>query len=165
MCSVAIAEALCALDPAQEALYRENLRTYTNQLQTLDAAYQELVDEATEPTLLFADRFPFVYLAEDYGIRYVAAFEGCTTEAEATPETILHLAHHVDEWDLEWIMVTESSDGTLAEGIIRATDTKNQKVAVLDSMQSVDRRDALEGESYLGIMERNLSVLRQVILP
>ena len=164
-CSRAIAEALCRIDPAQEETYLDHLNAYTDQLQALDAAYQSTVAEAKDPILLFADRFPFVYMAEDYGIRYVAAFEGCTTEAEATPQTVLHLARHVDEWALEWIMITESSDAALAEGIIRATNQKNQRVAILDSMQSVTQADMESGESYLGIMERNLTVLRQVLLP
>ena len=164
-CSRAIAEAICQIDPAREDVYRDRLQSYVAQMRELDEAYQNTIAEASEPTLLFADRFPFVYLAEDYGIRYVAAFEGCSTESEVTPETILHLAHHADQWDLRWIMVTESSDGTLAQGIIRATEQKNQRVAVLDSMQSVDWSEMESGESYLGIMERNLSVLRQVLLP
>lgn len=163
-CSSAIADVLCQIDPEQEAMYRDNLQTYIGQLQALDEAYESTFAEANDPILLFADRFPFVYLAEDYGIRYVAAFEGCTTEAEVTPETVLHLAHHADEWKLDWIMITESSDGTLAEAIIRATEEKNQEVAVLDSIQSVDQWEMESGESYLGIMERNLSVLRQVVL-
>ena len=164
-CNRAIADTLCRIDPEQEALYRDNLRTYIDQLRSLDEAYESTISEVTDPILLFADRFPFVYLAEDYGIRYVAAFEGCTTEAEITPETILHLARHADEWKLDWIMITESSDGTLAKGIIRATEEKNQRVAIFDSMQSVEHRQMESGETYLGIMERNLNVLRQVLLP
>ena len=127
------------------------------------AVYAETVAAGSEPTLLFADRFPFVYLAEDYGIRYVAAFEGCTTEAEATPETIIHLAKHADEWDLRWIMTTESSDGKLARSVIRATEKKDQAVAVLNSMQSVSAKEAERGDTYLGIMEQNLDVLRRVL--
>lgn len=164
-CGTAIADALCELDSEREESYRDNLQAYTQRLQDLDAAYTEAVAAAREPTLLFADRFPFVYLAEDYGLRYVAAFEGCTTEAEATPDTIIHLAEHADEWDLGWIMTTESSDGKLAQSVIQATKEKNQTVAVLDSMQSVNERDVETGATYLGIMERNLEVLRRVMEP
>ncbi len=162
-CSAAIADAICALDGAREEQYRSNLKVYTERLQALDAAYAEAISSAKEPTLLFADRFPFVYLAEDYGLRYVAAFEGCTTEAEATPDTIIHLAEHVDEWDLSWILTTESSDGKLAGSVVQATKTKDQQIVSLDSMQSVNEQEIQRGVTYLAIMERNLKVLRQVM--
>jgi len=162
-CGEAITNALCQLDPEDADAYRGNWKEYAQRLDALDRAYAETVAAASEPTLLFADRFPFVYLAEDYGIRYVAAFEGCTTEAEATPETIIHLAKHADEWDLEWIMTTESADGKLARSVIRATEKKDQAVAVLNSMQAVSAKEAERGETYLGIMEQNLDVLRRVL--
>jgi zinc transport system substrate-binding protein len=162
-CSLAITEALCDIDGENAQAYRANADTYVAQLEALDEAYRTTVAKASEPRLLFADRFPFVYLAEAYGIRYVAAFEGCSTESEVTPDTLIHLAEHVDEWGLEWILTTEASDGTLARGVIGATKEKNQRIAVLHSMQSVEAREAERGATYLGIMERNLEVLQGVL--
>ena len=45
-------------------------------LKDLDAKYQEVVDGASQKTLLFGDRFPFRYLVDDYGLSYYAAFVG-----------------------------------------------------------------------------------------
>ena len=162
-CGTEIADLLCTLDPDGAERYRANWASYQQQLRDLDEAYVQAVAEARTPSVLVADRFPFVYLTEDYGIRYVAAFEGCTTEAEATPDTVIHLADHVDEWGLTFIVVTEGSDRSLAEGVRRATKTKNQEIAVLHSLQSVSRRQAEEGATYLGIMEENLRTLCRVM--
>lgn len=162
-CTEAIADALCALDAANAEQYRQNAETYVERLLALDGAYADAVAQAKEPTLLFADRFPFVYLAEDYGIRYVAAHAGCTTEVDATPSTVIHLAEHVDEWGLRTVCVTESSDGSLAQSVIRATEKKDQRIAVLDSMQSVTAEEIASGTTYFSIMEENLSVLRGIL--
>ena len=45
-------------------------------LKDLDAKYQEVVDGASQKTLLFGDRFPFCYLVDDYGLSYYAALVG-----------------------------------------------------------------------------------------
>ena len=45
-------------------------------LKDLDAKYQEVVDGASQKTLLFGDRFPFRYLVDDYGLSYYVAFVG-----------------------------------------------------------------------------------------
>lgn len=161
-CTEAIVDALCALDPANAGIYESQGLAYTQELLDLDAAYAETVALASEPTLLFADRFPFVYLAEEYGIRYVAAHAGCSSETDATPSTVIHLAEHVDEWDLRTVCVTESSDTSLAKSVIRATKKKDQSIVVLDSMQSVTYTDVEDGETYLGIMEKNRLLLHGI---
>ena len=52
------------------------IRIYSEKLKDLDAKYQEVVDGASQKTLLFGDRFPFRYLVDDYGLSYYAAFVG-----------------------------------------------------------------------------------------
>ena len=58
----AIKDALCQLDPQNSKIYEENLNTYLKQLQNLDAHYRKTVENAPYRTLLFTDRFPFLYL-------------------------------------------------------------------------------------------------------
>lgn len=159
-CTTAIADAIGGIDAERAEQYRANGAAYAVQLAELDARYAQAVAEAEAPTMLFADRFPFVYLAEDYGIRYVAAFEGCTTETDATPATILHLAEHADEWRLGCIFVTETSDRALAQSVQRAAKGGDRAIVCLDSMQAVTRKRMDSGVTYLGIMEQNLQVLQ-----
>ncbi len=42
-----------------------------------------MVENATTKTLLFADRFPFRYLLDDYDLNYYAAFPGCSADIKA----------------------------------------------------------------------------------
>lgn len=155
----AIADALAELDPENAAVYAENCAAYQASLAALDAAYQTMVDDAARDTMLFADRFPFRYLADDYGLSYYAAFPGCSAETEASFETIAFLSGKVDELALPVVLTIEGSDRRIAETIIENTAGKDQQILSLDSMQGTTAADIDAGKTYLSIMEHNLEIL------
>lgn len=161
-CVDAIRESISKADPDNAEKYRKNADAYIERLSTLDEEYRQTTAAAEAPRVIFADRFPFVYLTADYGIEYAAAFEGCTTDAEAGFDTILGLSEHLEEWGLSYICVTETSDGKLYRAICDLNEGKEIRSAVFDSMQSVKRTDIESGTTYIGIMEKNLKVLKEV---
>ena len=114
-------------------------------------------------TILFADRFPFRYLADDYGLTYYAAFVGCSAETEASFETIAFLAKKVDELKLPVVLTIEGNNHSIAETVVSSTQEKNQQILVMNSLQSVTEKDIADGESYLGIMTENLEVLKEAL--
>lgn len=156
-CAEAICKALSELDPDGAEIYRENADNYIAKLNALDIRYADTINGAGNKRAVFADRFPFIYLAEDYGIEYEAAFEGCSTDAEAGFDTIIRLADRLDEWELSCVFVTESSDTLLAGAVAERVENREISVAVLDSMQSVSKDS--DGADYLTIMENNLNTL------
>jgi len=158
-----ITGALSLLDANNAGEYNNNLNSLTEKLSALDMEYQAAVNAAADKILLFGDRFPFRYLVDDYGISYYAAFAGCSAETEASFETVIFLAEKVDELKLKNVMVTESADQTIAKTIISNTKSKNQKILVLDAMQSVTSSDVQNGTTYLSIMEKNLDVLKEAL--
>jgi len=102
-------------------------------------------------------------MVDDYGLSYYAAFVGCSAETEASFETISFLAGKVDELDLPCVLTIEGAQHKIAETIVRNTTLKNQAVLAMDSMQSTTSRDVKNGTTYLSVMERNLSVLKQAL--
>ena len=158
-----IADALGKIDPGHADLYRANSSAYVEKLLSLDAQYQAAVSGASVKTLVFGDRFPFRYLADDYGLSYYAAFAGCSAESEASFETITFLAGKVDELSLHAVLTIEGSDHRIAETIVRNTARKDQKILTMDSMQATTADDAQNGATYLSIMEKNLSVLMDAL--
>ena len=159
----AISRSLQELDPDNCGTYAANTEAYVEKLSALDAEYQATVDAASHKTVLFGDRFPFRYLADDYGLSYYAAFSGCSAETEASFETISFLAKKVDELKLPCVLTIEGTQHKIAETIVQNTVAKNQEVLVMDSMQSITSKDAAGGTTYLSIMEKNLSVLKQAL--
>ena len=158
-----IAEDLKSLDSAHASVYDANLKKYEGELDALDQQYQQAVNAAGNKTLLFGDRFPFRYLVDDYGIKYYAAFVGCSAETEASFETVSFLAKKMDELGLKHVMTIEGPDKKIAATVIENTKDKNQDVLALNSMQSVTTKDIEGGETYLGVMQQNLEVLKKAL--
>ena len=158
-----ISKALQELDPDSKDIYAANADAYVKKLSALDAEYQTAVDAASNKTILFGDRFPFRYLVDDYGLRYYAAFVGCSAETEAGFETISFLAKRVDELKLPCVLTIEGAQHKIAETIVRNTTAKNQRVLTMDSMQSTTSKDVKNGTTYLSVMEKNLSVLKEAL--
>ena len=159
----AIASALEELDAANSSVYAENAARYIQKLDSLDKRYIQAVDSAKGKTLIFADRFPFRYLVDDYGLKYYAAFVGCSAETEASFETVVYLAGKAGELEVPAILKIESSDGRLAETVKNSTPTGNQKILTMDSVQSANTKEYASGRTYLGIMEENLNVLIEAL--
>lgn len=159
----AIAEALETADPEHKDVYAANVDSYLEKLSSLDGQYQDAVANASQKTLLFGERFPFRYMVDDYGLKYYAAFAGCSAESEASFETISFLAKKVDELGLKNIMTIENSDQKIAKTIRDNTKDKNQEILSLDSMQSTTSEDVKNGTTYLSVMESNLDVLKKAM--
>lgn len=159
----AIADTLGQIDPDHRDAYAENASAYIQKLTELDGQYQAVVDSASNHTLLFADRFPFRYLMDDYGLSYYAAFSGCSAETEASFETVAFLAEKVDALSLPCVLTTETATHNIARTVVDNTTAKNQQILVLNSMQSVTADDVAAGASYLSIMEQNLEALKAAL--
>ena len=151
------------VDPANSSAYKNNADAYIAKLNELDSKYASAVSEANVKTVLFGDRFPFRYMVDDYGLSYYAAFVGCSTETQASFKTITFLAEKVDENSLKSVLTIEGTDHSIAETIIQNTDSKDQKILTMNSMQSVTSDDIKNGATYLSIMESNLEVLKEAL--
>ena len=158
-----IANGISSLDTDNAEKYMINHEGYDKRLSDLDKEYQAVVTGASVKTLLFCGRFPFIWLAADYGLDHYAAFPGCSAETEASFSTIIFLAGKIDELGLKTVIETENDSQSLARTIISNTKGKNQKVLVLDSIQSATPADYNNGISYLSIMESNLNVLKEAL--
>ena len=159
----AISDALQKLDPENKDTYAANSQAYVKKLSALDGDYQAAVDGAAYKTVLFGDRFPFRYLVDDYGLNYYAAFAGCSAESEASFETVSFLAQKVDRLKLPCVLTIEGKQHKIAETIVQNTAEKNQKILTMDSMQSTTSRDVAAGVTYLSVMEKNLTVLKEAL--
>ena len=123
-----------------------------------------LIDGAKQKTLVFGDRFPFRYFTDDYGLDYYAAFIGCSAETEASFETIVFLAEKMDALGCDTIFTIENSDHKIAQTIIDNTKAKNQRIAELNSLQSVTKDQIGSGVTYLSLMQSNYDVLKDALM-
>ena len=154
---------LCELDMNNIELYEQNYAAYSAKLRALDEAYYIPLTEAVHETVLFADRFPFTYLMEDYDLHHHAAYEGCSAETEVSFDTFAGLSETLRMLNLPGVVIVDDSDHRIADTVIGASGLEDCEIYTMQSMQAVSSRQIKDGITYLDIMEENLSVLAQAL--
>lgn len=155
-----IAQTCKEKDTAGAAGYDERLDAYSKQLADLDGAISEAVGKAASATVVFADRFPARYFTEKYGLKYYAAFPGCSENTEASPATVSFLIDKVQEDKIPAVFITELSNGNLAQVVSEATGAK---VLTFYACHNVSADDFENGVTYIEMMERNLAALQTAL--
>ena len=153
-----VEEALCAADPDGASTYRANAEAYDAQLVQLDQTFRDLVSGAARTELIFADRFPFLYFAREYGLSYVSAFSGCSEEAQPSVQAVAALIDAVEKDGVPVIYVIEMSTGDVARAVAEQTGAE---IVEMHSCQSVTGEEFEAGETYLSLMTRNVEALRK----
>ena len=156
----ALTEVLAELDPVNAAFFRQNAAAYIAQLRELDAAFQDVVDSARRNTILVGDRFPFRYLAYHYGIKYFAAFSGCSTDTEPSAATVAFLINQVRNNQLPVVFHIELSNERIADTISEATGANKR---LLHSAHNLSMGDYNAGLTYLDILRNNLANIREAL--
>ena len=159
-----IAEELSKIDAAHASAYKQNAEAYIAQIQSLDAEYRTAVESAARKTVLFGDRFPFRYLVDDYGIKYYAAFVGCSAESEASFETIAFLAGKMDSESLPSIFIIENGNDKIAKAVLAASKkSQDAQILTINSMQSITEKQINDGINYISLMKANLENLKKAL--
>ena len=155
-----IKEVLIQADPSGEAVYEENAAAYEEELAKLDREFRDVADHARRKLLIFGDRFPFRYFADEYGLDYYAAFPGCAGDTEPSAATMAFLIDKVKEEKVPAVLKMELSNDDIANAIAEATGTE---VKVFYSCHNLSAEDFESGETYLSMMQKNVETLKEVL--
>ena len=101
---------------------------------------------------------PLLYLCKAYGLRYRAAFHGCSTDVEPSLATLKYLIDKVAEEGVSVVYTVDLDSRKIAEAVSECTGAA---IETLYSLQTVSRADFDAGETYLTLMERNLLALER----
>jgi zinc transport system substrate-binding protein len=156
----AITELLCETDGANADFYRRNAEGYTAKLAELDAAFRAAVDSGRRRTVIFADRFPFRYFADSYGLSYYAAFPGCSTETECSAATLAFLIDKIKDEGIPVVFHIELSNERMADTISEATGAKKM---LLHACHNITKKDFESGVSYEDLMRANVVNLAEAL--
>ena len=155
-----IKNVLSQADPAHGELYEEKTLAYQEQLAELDGQFRDVVENAKRDLMIFGDRFPFRYFADEYGLKYYAAFPGCAGDTEPSAATMAFLIEKVREEQVPAVLKMELSNADIAEAIAEATGTE---VKVFYSCHNLSADDFENGETYLTMMQKNVETLKEVL--
>lgn len=152
------AEAMMQTDPVNAAYYEENLQSYLAALRALDQELRAVVENGQRRLIVLGDRFPLLYFCREYGLDYRAAFSGCSTETEPSAATMAYLIDRVRGERIPCVYYLENSSARVADAIAEASGAEP---CLIYSCQTVSPADLQAGETYLSLMERNVSALRK----
>lgn len=155
-----ICDAICRKDVENGDFYKKNSSDYINEMSELDDEYIKLVENARRKKIIFGDRFPIAYFARDYGLTYYAAFVGCSSETEASAETVAFLIDKVKEDDIPVIFHIEFSTHLIANTI---ADETNAEVCEFNSCHNVSKKQIDSGISYVDMMRENMKSIEKAL--
>lgn len=151
-----IKEAMCEADPENAVTYSGGYAELYTSLQALDHELTTKAEKLTAP-LIFGDRFPFLYMAHDYGIEYYAAFSGCSSETEPSAAKMTELIEAAKANNVKTIFYVEFSTQKVADTVAEAAGAET---ALFHSCHSVSDEDLQNGESYVSLMRKNIQLLK-----
>lgn len=158
--SKTICEAMKELDSANEAFYEKNTNEYSKQLSSLSYDFQNVVDNGRRNTMIFGDRFPFKYFADEYGLKYYAAFPGCSSETEPSAATVAFLIDKVKEENIPVVFTIEFSSGKIADTICESTGAKK---LMMHSCHNITQEQLDSGVTYIELMRNNVTALKEAL--
>lgn len=153
-----IADALKKADSANAAAYEKNAADYTAQITQVDDELQAVADASKTKLLIVADRFPFRYFADEFGLDYRAAFSGCSSESEVSAGTLAYLIDTVKQNDIKYVYYIELSNQAVAKAVCEQTGAQ---MLLLHSCHNVTKDDFAAGATYLKLMQGNLENLKK----
>ena len=155
-----ITDLLCEADEAHAAEYQTNAADYEQQLEELDQEFRDVVDHSERNLLIFGDRFPFRYFADEYGLDYYAAFSGCASDTEPSAAIMAFLINKVKEEQVPTVLKMELSNDNISKAIAEAAGTD---VKVFYSCHNLTAEEFENGETYLSMMKKNVETLKEVL--
>lgn len=150
-----IAEVASEIDAEEKTKINDNTEKYVAEIAQVDKDLHQAIDGKISE-IVVADRFPFRYFADEFGLKYAAAFSGCSEQTEASAKTISFLINKVKQDKVKKIYKIELSNGKIAETVSKDTGAE---VLELHSAHNVTAEDFSKGVTYVDLMKRNLLAL------
>ena len=150
-----IAKVASEIDAAEKTKIDDNAEKYVAEIAEVDKDLHQAIDGKISE-IVVADRFPFRYFADEFGLKYAAAFSGCSEQTEASAKTISFLINKVKQDKIKKIYKIELSNGKIAETVSKDTGAE---ILELHSAHNVTADDFSKGVTYVDLMKRNLLAL------
>jgi zinc/manganese transport system substrate-binding protein len=155
-----IARRLAAIDPAHAGAYRQRLRAYEDELQTIDKRVRgELGVIPTEKRRVITSHDAFAYYGKAYGVTFLAA-EGINTDSEPTAKAVAGLVRQIRREGIKALFLENIGDPRLVEEIARDTGTTPGPALYSDALSKPDG----PAPTYVRMIEYNTLALKQGML-
>ena len=148
------------IDGKHADVYTANADAYIKEFSNLDAKFLSLFAGVKNKTIVIADRNPFRYFCEEYGIKAIAAFAGCSSNNEIPLAVQNELIKAVKENGLKYVYVIELNTSSYGDSIAQQAGAQK---AVLNSCHNLSKEDFESGKTFLEMMTENYQTLSETM--
>jgi len=153
-----VLESLVTVFPDGEADFRANAKSYSTQLDLLDADYNEAFGEGgtceagNHEKTIVANHNAYAYIAERYDIE-ILTVHGIDPEGEPSAEDIAEVVEQIKEKNITVLYVEEYTEESAVSAIV---DQTGVTIEILYTME-LPPKDS--NDDYLSLMNKNLASL------
>jgi zinc transport system substrate-binding protein len=151
-----ILQAFLTKDSAGKDFYELKAEEYSGKLAGLDSLYRTALAGCKKKELIYAGHYAFGYLANRYGIKYLAA-QGVSPDAEPTARDLGRLVEQIKKDKIKYIYYEELTSPKIAETIAGETDAK---MLLLNAAHNLPRDQFEKGISFFDILRTDLDNLK-----
>lgn len=153
-----IKDALCGVDSENADYYEANFEQYKERLLDLADRYEKELSGLSKNTIVTAHE-AFGYLCEEYGLTQ-EALEGLSADSEPDSARMKEIIDFCREQDVQVIFFEELVSPKAANAIAAETGARTE---VLNPIEGRTLEQEQEGLDYIGMMEKNLAVLKEAL--
>lgn len=167
----AINKELALIDKENEEIFNNNTKDYVAKLNEADLNMQASIDSTNKGKIVVADRNPFLYFENHYGIEVIGALHGCSADKNVPTSKIIELKNEVETNQLKSIFVIELSDKKIAESVKGEVDNdinngsyngSSVKILTFYSIQNISDEDFKAGKTYLDFFKANIETIKEI---
>lgn len=151
-----LAAALSECNPTMADIYSANAAIYKEEIENARNAIRSVLAKKEKRVIVVGDRFPLKYFAQEFGIKYYAAFAGCSSAVEASSATIAELIDIIKEEKLPAVFAIELSNRRIAETIAKSAGVN---VLELNAAHNLMQRQFDSGMTYVDTLYANAEAL------
>jgi len=155
-----ICDRLCEILPEKSEEFQRNTYRYIKRIKGVDEQIQTIVEGAEHKEIIFADKFPLIYFAQRYGLKYYAAFPGCSGDTEPSAKTVAFLIDKVKSHEVNGVFYLELSSQAMADVICDDTEVKKYQ---FNSCHNITQKQFDNGVTYIDLMRENVQALNAVL--
>ncbi|QUG42462.1 zinc ABC transporter substrate-binding protein [Psychrobacillus sp. INOP01] len=156
--ALSIKDSLVEISPEQQETFEKNYEELVNELQTLDADFEEMAQSAKNKTF-FVSHAAFGYIANTYDLEQLAV-AGLNSQDEPSQKELTKLIDLAEEKNISYILFEQNVSSKLTEVIQREIGADS---LVLHNLGVLSKEDIENKETYFTLMNKNLEILRTVL--
>lgn len=146
-----IYETLSALDPSNQAYYKENLDNFTGELNALNKEFETQLSDVKSKKIVVSHE-AYSYLCSAYGLEQTA-IDGISADSEPSPAKMKEIADYIKANNIKYIFYEELVSPKVAQSLAQETGVE---LLPLNPFEGLEQEEIDNGENYISVMEQNL---------